>query len=105
MFGLGLRHKFTNQADLITQVRSGDGQVYEGSDYLLEPFRVASYSGVGAKFDIHVQRSRDGFALRHTELEEHSQNIVSLVYQYDFMDADHSDPKEVMKAPQVFHVE
>ena len=78
---------------------------YKTSDLMSKPFWVACFSGVGAKLHGSVQRSRDGFALCHTELEEHSQNIVSLVYQYDFMDADHSDPKEVMKAPQVFHVE
>ena len=73
VFGIGLRHKLTNQAGRITEVRSGDGQVHKASDYLSEPLRVASHS-------------RHGFALYHTELEEHTQHIVPLVDQYAFRD-------------------
>ena len=36
-----LRHELTNQDDRIAQVRQGDSQVYEASDYLSELCRVA----------------------------------------------------------------
>ena len=77
----------------------GDGQVYEASDYLSEPFWVANLSGIGAKLDGSIQRRRDGLTLCHPELEEHTQHVMSLVDQYAFEGADHFDPEKVMKVP------
>ena len=50
-----LRYELTNQANRITKVWPGDGEVYKASDYLLEPFRVACCAGVGAKLQIPIQ--------------------------------------------------
>ena len=52
-----LRHELTNHTERVSEVRPGDGQVYEAFDYLSEPFRVASLSGVGAKLHVFVQMS------------------------------------------------
>ena len=43
------RHELTDHPDRITEVGSGDGQVYEPSDNLSEPRRVAYLPGVGTK--------------------------------------------------------
>ena len=94
-------HELTNQADGVTEVWPGDGQVYEASDYLSEPFRVADLSGVGAKLHGSVQRSRDGLTIYHPDLEEHTQHVMSLVDQYAFGGADHFDLEKVKK---VLHV-
>ena len=64
---------------------SGDSEIYyEASDYLSEPRRVANLSGVGAKLDGSIERSRDGITVCHPELEEHTQHVMSLVDQYAF---------------------
>ena len=65
---------------------------YKTSDLMSKPFWVACFSGVGAKLHGSVQRSRDVFALCHTELEEHTQHVMSLADQYAFGGADHLDP-------------
>ena len=44
-------HELINHTDRVNEVRSGDGQVYEASDYLSEPRGVTNLSGVGAKLD------------------------------------------------------
>ena len=41
----------------------------------------------------------------HPELEELTQHVVSLADQYAFGGTDHFDPEEVMKVPQILHVE
>jgi hypothetical protein len=56
-------------------------------------------------FDGSVQRCRDGLTIGHPELEEHTQHIMALANQYAFGGTDHFDPKEVMKVPQILHVE
>ena len=56
------------------------------------------------KLHIRIQRSSDGFALRHSELEEHTQHIMSLADQYAFGGGDHFDPQEVMKVHQILPV-
>ena len=89
------RHELTNQADRITKVRSGDGQVYEVSHYLSEPFRVADLSRVGAKLDGSIWRSRDGLTSCHPKLEAHTQHIMSLADQYAFGGVEHFDPREI----------
>jgi hypothetical protein len=55
--------------------------------------------------DGSVQRRRDGLTISHPELEEHIQHIMSLVDQYAFGSTDHFDPEEVIKVPQILHVE
>jgi hypothetical protein len=55
--------------------------------------------------DGSVQRRRDGLTIGHPELEEHTQRIMALVDQYAFGGTDHFDPEEVMKVPQILHVE
>ena len=98
------RHELTNHSECIVEVWLGNGQVYKAFNYLLEPFQVASLSGVGAKH-ISVQRSGDGFAFRHSELEEHTKHVMSLAYECAFEVANHLDPQDIMKVPQVLHVE
>ena len=62
----------TNHPDRITEVGSGDCQVYEASDNLAEPLRVAYLAGIGTKLQGSVQRSRDGLTVGHPEFEEHT---------------------------------
>ena len=100
-----LHHELTNQADQVTKVRPGDGQVYEASDYLSEPRRVAYLSGVRAKLEGSIQRSRDRLTVCHPEFEEHIQYVMLLADQYAFRGTDHIDPEEVMKVPLILHVE
>ena len=38
------------------------------------------------------------------ELEEHTQHVMSLAYQYAFGGANHFDPEKVMKVPHVLHI-
>ena len=57
------------------------------------------------RLDILVKRSRDGFTIHDAELEEHIQHIMVLADQYAFGGSDHFDPKEVMKVPQILHLE
>ena len=98
------RHELTDHPNWITEVGSGDGQVYEASDNLSEPRRVAYLSRIGTKLDGSVQRSRDGLTVSHPEFEEHTQHIVTLADQYAFGGTDHFDAEEVMKVPQILHV-
>ena len=101
----GSRHELTDHPDRITEVGSGDGQVYEDSDNLSEPRWVTHLPGVGMKLHGFVQRSRDGLTVGHPEFEEHTHHLMSLADQYAFGGADHFDPEEVMKVPQIVHVE
>ena len=98
-------HELTNHPDWIIEVRSGAGQVYDASDNLSEPPRVAYLSRIGTKLDGSVQRSRDGLTVGHPEFEEHTQHVMTLADQYAFGGMDHFDPEEVMKVPQILHVE
>ena len=66
------RDELTNQADRIAEVWSSDSQVYEASDNLSEPFRVANLSGVEAKLDI---RSRGV----ETDLQSAIPNLKSIL--------------------------
>ena len=50
-------------------------------------------------FLITIKRSGDGFALHHTELEEHTQHVMLLADQHAFTGADHFDLEKVMKVP------
>ena len=93
------------RADGVTEVRSGDGQVYEAFDNLSEPRRVAYPSGIGAKLDGSILRRRDELTIGHPEFEEHTQHIMTLADQYAFGGTDQFDPEEVMKVPQIVHVE
>ena len=97
-------HELTNHPDQVTNVGSGDGQVYEAYENLSEPRRVGYFFGIGAKLNGSIQRSRDGLTIVHPEFEEHTQHIVSLADQYVFGGTDHFDPQEVMKVPQILHV-
>ena len=99
------RHELTNNPDRVFEVGSGDGEVYEASDYLLEPRQVEYLSEIGAELDGSIQRSRDGFTIGHLVFEEHTQHVMPLADQYAFGATDHSDPEEVMKVPQILHVE
>ena len=100
-----MHHKLTDQFDRIAEVRPGDGQVYKASDYLSKPCRVACHFGVGEKFHIPMQRSRDGLAFRHIEFEETTRHIMALTDQYAFWGADHFHPKEIMKVTEILHFE
>ena len=79
-----MRHELTNQPDRVTEVWSGNSQIYEASDYLSEPRRVAYLSGVGVKLDGSIKRSRDRLTVCHPELEEHTQHVMPLADQYAF---------------------
>ena len=98
-------HELTDHPDRITEVGSSDCQVYEASDNLSESSSVAYLSGIGAKLDSSIQRSRDGLTIGHPEFEEHTKHIMVLADQYAFGGADHFDPEEVMKVPYILHVE
>ena len=98
-----MRHKLTDQSDRITEVRPGDGLIYEAFNYLSEPCWVACHSRVGAELHIPVQRSQDRFAFCHTEFEEHTQHIMPLTDQYAFQGANHFNPEEVMKVAEIIH--
>ena len=98
-------HELTNHPDWVTKVGSGDCQVYETSDNLSEPRRVAYLPGIGTKLDGSVQRIRDGLTVAHPEFEEHTQHVMSLADQYAFGGMDHFDPEEVMKVPQILPIE
>ena len=99
------RHELTDHPDRVTEVGSGDFRVYEASDYLSEPHRVAYLFGIEAKLDGSIQRSREGLTVCHPELQEHTQHVMSLADQLAFGGTDHFDPEEVMKVPQILHVE
>ena len=73
----------------------------------MEPLRIAYLAGIGTKLDGSVQRSRDRLTVGHPEFEEHTQHVMSfnLADQYAFGGTDHFDPEEVMKVPQILHVE
>ena len=101
----GSCHELTDHLDRITKIGSGDFQVYEASDNLSEPRRVAYLSGIGVKLDGSIQRSRDGLTVGHPEFKEHPQHIMTLADQYAFGGTNHFDPEEVMKVPQILHVE
>ena len=60
---------------------------------------------VGTKLHGSVQRSRDGLTVGHPELEEHTQHVMSLADLYAFGGTNQLDPEEVMKVPQILHVE
>ena len=64
-----------------------------------------TFSRVRAKLDGSVQRSRDGLTVYHPEFEEHTQHVMTLANHYAFGGAYHIDPEEVMKIPQILHVE
>ena len=99
------RHELTDHPDRITEAGLGDGQVYEASDNMSEPRRVAYLPGVGTKLHGSVQRSRDGLTVGHPEFEEHTQHVMTLADQYAFGGTDHFDPEELMKVSQILHVE
>ena len=86
------RYELTDHPDRVTKIRLGDCQVYEASDNLAEPRRVAYLSGVEAKLDGSIQRSRDRLTVRHPEFEKHTQDIMVLADQYAFGGTDHFDP-------------
>ena len=69
-----------------------------------EPRQVACFSGIGAKLDCSIQRSRDELTVGHPKFEEHTQHVMALADQYAFVRTDHFDPEEVMKVPQILHV-
>ena len=100
-----LRYKLTNQTDRVTEIRSGDRQVYKASDYLPEPRQIAYLSLIGARLNGSIQRSRNGLTIIHPEFEEHTQHIMELADQYAIRGTDHIDPEEVMKVPLILHVE
>ena len=50
-------HELTNQADRIAEVWPSDSQVYEASDNLSEPFRVANLFAFEAKLYGSVERN------------------------------------------------
>ena len=87
-------HELTDHPDRVTEGGSGDCQVYKVSDNLSEPLRVAYLSGIGAKLDGSIQRSRDGLIVGHPEFEEHTQHVMSLADQYAFGGTDHFDPED-----------
>ena len=66
----GSRHEQTNHPDPKTKDGSGDCQVYETSNNLSEPRRVAYLSGIRAKLDGSVQRSRDGLTVGQPQLTQ-----------------------------------
>ena len=99
------RHKLTNHPDRITEIGSSNSQVYEAPDDLSEPRRVAHLPGVRTKLHGSVQRIRDGLTVGHPEFEEHIQHVLSLADQYALGGTDHFDPEEVMKVPQILHIE
>ena len=78
------RHELTDHPDRITEVGSGDCQVYKASDNLSEPGRIAHLSGVETKFDGSIQRSPYGLTVSHPEFQEHTQHIMALTDQYAF---------------------
>ena len=63
------RHELTDHPDRVTEVGLGDCQVYNASDNLAEPRRVAYLSGIWAKLDGSIQRSRDGLTIGHPEFK------------------------------------
>ena len=77
-------HEITDHPDRVIEIGSGDCQVYEASDNLSEPRRVAYLSGIGAKLDGSIQRSRDKLTIGLPEFEEHTQHIMALADQYAF---------------------
>ena len=95
----GSCHELTNHPNRVTEVGSGDSQVYEASNYLSEPCKVAYLSGFGTNLDDSIQRSLDDLTVCHPKLEEHTQHVMPLADQYAFGGADHFDPDEVMKVP------
>ena len=93
------RHELSDHPDHVNEVGSGNCQVYKASDNLSEPRWVAFLSGIRAKLDGSIQRSRDGLTVRHPEFEEHTQHIMASAEQYAFGGTDHFNPEEVMKVP------
>ena len=93
------RHELTNHLDRVTEIGSGDCQVYKAYDNLSEPPRIR------AKLNGSIQRGRDGLTIGHSEFEEHTQHVMLLVDQYAFGGMNHFDPEELMKVPQILHVE
>ena len=88
------RHELAYHSDRITEVEPGDGQVYEASENLSEPRRVAYLSDIGTKLDGSVQRGRDGLTIGHPEFEDHTQHIMALADQYALGGTDQFDHVE-----------
>ena len=82
VFYCQLWHKLTNQANRIVEVRSGDSKIDRASDNLSGPCGVARHFGFGAKLLISVRRICDEFAIHHSKLQEHTENIVSFTDEY-----------------------
>ena len=82
MFGHRLRHKLIDQSDRTVEVHASDGQVYQDFGYLSKPCWIARRSRFGAKLDVSIKSRCDKFTIRHGELEEHTENIVSFTDEY-----------------------
>ena len=56
------------------------------------------------KLHVAIERSGDGSTIRHPEVVQHIQEIMSLSQQYGIEGMDHFDHEEVVKVPQVLHL-
>ena len=86
------RRELTNQSDRIVEVRPGDIQLYKSSDYV----SVYKFRSRGVETGLHSIVPN---------LKSITQDIMSLVDQYAFQGVGHFDLEEVMKVPQILHVE